>query len=97
MAVHARLGGRNVRDGRYLDRGVTVSTIETELADVKLVAVRDGLNGAVAYVCVPRRKPVPDAGDHETRKEDAGKGGREREFVPPWREDLGHWLGLRGA
>src|SRR5207237_3908408 len=54
MAVHAGLGGRNVRDSRSLDRGVTVSAIETELADVAPVAVRDGLNGTVAHVGVPR-------------------------------------------
>ena len=35
MAVHAGLRGRNVRDGRSLDRGVTVSAIETKLADVE--------------------------------------------------------------
>ena len=48
MAVHAGLRRRHVRDGRNLDRGVTVPAIETELADVELVAVRDGLNGTVA-------------------------------------------------
>jgi hypothetical protein len=63
MAVHARLGGRNVRDGRRLDGRVTVSAIETKLADVELVTVRDGLHGTVAHVCVPRRKVVPDARD----------------------------------
>ena len=67
MAVHAGLRGRNVRDGRNLDRGVTVSAIETKLADVELVAVRDGLNGTVAHVCVPRGKEVPDARDREHR------------------------------
>ena len=65
MAVHARLRGRNVGDVRNLDRGVTVSAIETKLADVELVAVRDGLNGTVAHVCVPRGKVVPDARDRE--------------------------------
>ena len=58
MAVHARLRGRNIRDGRRLDRGVTVSAIETELADVELVAVRDGLIRTVADVRVPRGKEV---------------------------------------
>ena len=65
MAVHAGLRGRNVGDGRNLDRGVTVSAIETKLADVELVAVRDGLNGTVAHVRVPRGKVVPDARDRE--------------------------------
>ena len=97
MAVHAGLRGRNVRDGRNLDRGVTVSAIETKLADVELVAVRDGLNGTVAHVCVPRGKVVPDARDREHRTEAARDGGHDRELVPPGREDLGQWLGLRGA
>ena len=56
MAVHAGLGGRHVRDGRNLDRGVAVSAIETKLADVELVAVGDGLNRTVAHICVPRGK-----------------------------------------
>src|SRR6476646_6296569 len=42
MAVHARLSRRNVRDGRNLDRGVTVAAIEAELADVEFMAERDG-------------------------------------------------------
>ena len=97
MAVHARLRGRNVRDGRNLDRGVTVAAIETKLADVELVAVRDGLNGTVAHVRVPRGKVVPDARDREHRTEAARDGGHDRELVPPRGKDLGHWLGLRGA
>ena len=70
MAVHAGPRGREVHDGRNLDRGVTVSAIETELADVELVAVRDRLNGTVAHVRVPRGKEVPDARDRERRTED---------------------------
>jgi hypothetical protein len=97
MAVHAGLRGRNVRDSRNLDRGVTVPAIEAKLADVELVTVRDGLNGTVAHVCVPRGKVVPDARDREGRAEAARDGGHDREFVPPWGEDLGQWLGLRGA
>jgi hypothetical protein len=54
MAIHARLGGRNIGDVRDLDRDVTVPAIETEVADVKAVAIRDGLNRRVAHVCVPR-------------------------------------------
>ena len=83
MAVHADLGGRNVRDGRDLDRGVTVAAIETELADVELMAVWDGLNGLVAHVQVPRGEVVPDARDHEDRTEAARDGGHDRELVPP--------------
>ena len=97
MTVHARLRGRNVRNGRDLDRGVTVSAIETQLTDVEFVAVRDGLNGTVAHVCVPRRKVVPDASDRERRNKNACDGRRDREFVPPGRENLCQRLGLRGA
>ena len=73
---------------RNLDRGVTVTAIETELADVELVAVRDGLNGTVAHVCVPRGKEVPDARDRERRSDAASDGDRERELVPPRGENL---------
>jgi hypothetical protein len=81
MAVHAGARGWNVRDGRAFDRGVTVAAIETELADVELMAVRDGLNGTVAHVCVPRGKEVPDARDCERRTEAARDGGHDRELV----------------
>ena len=97
MAVHARLSGRNVRDAGNLDRGVTVAAIETELADVELVAVRDGLCGTVADVCVPRGKKVPDARDRENRNDAAHDRDRERDLVPPGREDLRQRLGLHGA
>ena len=76
---------------------MTVAAIETKLADVELVAVRDGLNGTVAHVRVPRGKEVPDARDRERRTDAARDGGHDRELVPPGREDLGQRLGLRGA
>ena len=76
---------------------MTVAAIETELADVEPVAVRDGLNGTVAHVCVPRGKEVPDARDREHRTKAARDGGRDRKLVPPGGKDLGQWLGLEGA
>src|SRR5688572_15062009 len=97
MAVHAGLGGRNVRDGGNLDRGVTVAAVETKLADVELVTVRDGLNGAVAHVRVLRGKEVPDARDRESRTETAHDGRHDRESVPPRGKNLGQRLWLRGT
>ena len=97
MAVHAGPRRRHVRDGRNLDRGVTVAAIETKVADVELVAVRNGLNGTIADVCVPRGIEVPDARDHEDRTEAAREGGDDRELVPPRGKDLAQWLGLRIA
>jgi hypothetical protein len=76
---------------------VTVSAIETKLADVELVAVRDGLNRSIAHVRVPRRKVVPDARDRERRTEAARDGGHDRELVPPGGKYLGQRLGLRGG
>ena len=93
MAVHAGLRGRNVRDRRKLDRGMTVPTIETQLADVKFVAIWNRLNGTIANVRVPRRKVVPDARYCERRTEDAHDGRHDRELVQPRGEDLSH-LGL---
>jgi hypothetical protein len=97
MAVHARLRGRKVGDARKLDRGVTVTAIETELADVELVAVRDGLNGTVAHVCVPRGEVVPDARYRKRWNEKTRDGGDERELVPRGGKNLAQWLGLLGA
>jgi hypothetical protein len=76
---------------------VTVAAIEAELADVELVAVRDGLNRPIAHICVPRGKVVPDARDHEDRAEAASNGSHDRELIPPRGKDLGQRLGLRGA
>jgi hypothetical protein len=88
MAVHAGLGGRNVRDRRNLDRGVAVPAVETKLADVELVTVRDGLNGTVPHVGVPRGKVVPNASNREDWTEDAGDGRDDREVVPPRGKNL---------
>jgi hypothetical protein len=68
---------------------VTVPAIETELADMELVAVRDGLNGPVADVRVPWRKEVPDARDSSRGSESTGQGGDEWELIPPRGEYLG--------
>jgi hypothetical protein len=79
MAVHAGPRGRNIRDGRNLDRGVTVSAIETKLADVELVAVRDGLNGTGS----PR---LCTTGKRSTRRPQSR--GSER-GCPRWRRPSG--------
>jgi hypothetical protein len=71
---------------------VTVSAVETKLADVELVAVRNGLNGTVAHVRVLRGKEVPDTRGREYRTEAAHEGSHDRELVPPGGEDLGQWL-----
>jgi hypothetical protein len=57
---------------------VTVPAIETEVADMELVAVRNGLNGTIAHVRVPGREKVPDAGDRKRRSETARDSGDER-------------------
>src|SRR5688572_30618295 len=97
MAIHAGLRGRNVRDGRNFDRGVTIPAVEAELTNVEAVAVLDRLVGTVAHVCVPRGKVVPDARDRERRNDDAHEGGHDRELIPPRGEDLGQGQGLRSA
>jgi len=88
VAVHARLGRRNVRDGGNFDRSVTVPAIKTKLADVEFVAVGNRLNRTVPHVRVPRRKVVPDARDRQCRNEDARNGRHDREVVPPTGEYL---------
>src|SRR6187549_3597953 len=97
MTVLAGTRRRDVRDRRDLDRGVTVSAIETEFADVELMAVGNGLNRTVAHVGVPRREVVPDARDREYRTDAARDGGHDRELVPPRGKNLGQRLRLRSA
>jgi hypothetical protein len=70
---------------------VTVPAVETELAHVELVAVRDGLDRAVAHVRIPRRKEVPDARDRECRAEGAGYRADEWKLIPPGWEYLGQY------
>jgi hypothetical protein len=67
---------------------MTVSTIDIELAGVERVAVRDGLNGTVADVCVPGRKEVPDPRYRQRRTENAPDRSHDRELVPPRGKDL---------
>jgi hypothetical protein len=76
---------------------VTVTAIETELPNVKAMAIFNGLIGRVAYVCVPRGKVVPDDCDGERRNNGAHQGGHNRELIPPRGEDLGQGQGLRSA
>ena len=76
---------------------MTVTAIETELANVKAMAIFDRLIGSVAYVCVPRGKEVPDNRDGERRHNGAREGGHDRELIPPRGEDLGQGQGLRSA
>src|SRR5262245_15492765 len=76
---------------------MAIAAIETELSDVKLVAVRDRLHRLVAHVRVPRRKVVPDARDHDHRSEGSHDCGDERQLVPTWGKNLCQWLGLLGV
>jgi hypothetical protein len=71
-----------------LDRGVAVAAVEAELADVELVAVRNGLDRTVADVGVPRREVVPDARRRDHGAEAAREGGHDRKLVPPGGEYL---------
>jgi hypothetical protein len=57
---------------------VTVTAIETKLADVEPMAVGNGLNGTIAHVRVPRGTVVPDARNRKRRKEDARDGAYDR-------------------
>jgi hypothetical protein len=88
VAVHAGLGRRDVRDVGNFNRRVTVPAIQTEFADVQLVAVRNRLYRLIADVRVPRRKVVPDTRYHQHRTEDARNGRHDRKVVPPTGEYL---------
>jgi hypothetical protein len=57
---------------------VAIPAVEPQLADVQFVAVGNGLRGTVAYVRVPRREVVPDAGGQEDWNDATADGGDER-------------------
>ena len=75
MAVHARLGRRDAGEGRILDRGMTVAAIDAELADMVLVAERDGLDPrqfGLAYVGRPAddiEEPAAQRPQHKESRE----------------------------
>ena len=50
MAVHAGLGRRDRGVGGFVNRVVTIETVQTELPGVQLVAVRDRLDGLIPGV-----------------------------------------------
>src|SRR5262245_45203823 len=76
---------------------MAVAAVDGKFAGVKLVAIRDGLNRAIADVRIPRGKEIPDARNGERRADGARDRSNKGEPVPPRREDLGQWLGLRSA
>src|SRR5713226_5631562 len=76
VAVHARLGGRNVGEARCLDRGVAVATVEPHVTDVMSVTEGNGLLPRDSGLRGPGRaapraeKPQKESQD-EHRSEDA--------------------------
>src|SRR4029077_14732626 len=78
---------RDVRDGRAFDRRVTVAAVEPQFSRVKLVAIGDGLNGAITHVGELRRPVIPDARDRGGGHEQTEGRGEQRELVQPaWKE-----------
>jgi hypothetical protein len=70
---------------------VAVPAVETELADVELVAVGHRLLGLVADVGVPGGEKVPDPRDGEDRAYAARECGYDRKPIPGGRKDLAQW------
>ena len=91
MAVHARLGRRDARKRRILDRGVAVPAVDAVAGDVPFVAELDRLLARDARAGDPRRaidllEQAEQAGDEEDRAEDADPSNRVGAAV----EDLRH-------
>lgn len=81
MAAHARLGGGNARKRAVLDRGMTVAAVYPIVADVMLMAKREGLatrDADLGYVrrFVNRRQRRHQGYQYKDTSEDAelGKG-----------------------
>ncbi len=74
VAVHARRGRRNSRVARLVYRVVTIPTVDTHLARMQRMAVRNGLFWLVADISRLGRKAVPNKGrqiNRSTAKSDA--------------------------
>src|SRR5262249_48865953 len=98
MAVHARLGGRNAREGGILDRRVAIAAVDAVARNVPLVAelnrlfarnVRFGDPGR----SVDRAEQPAEAGDEKHRAEDANASNR----VGGTMKDLRHRSKRSGA
>ena len=81
MAVHARLGRRNAREGGVLDRRVAVAAVDAIAGDVALVAELDRLFARDVRLGHPGRAvdrvgEPEQAGDDEDGAEDADTGDR---------------------
>jgi hypothetical protein len=97
MAVHARLGGWNIRKRRVFDRGVAVTAVDAQSADVMLMAERHRLldrNFGARSVggCVQLRPRPNQEGDDE----DAAKNAQTRKSIRAVVENLGHLAMSRG-
>jgi hypothetical protein len=70
MALHASVRSRDIGDVRLIDLIVAVSAVETELAYVETVVVRDRLGWLVANSDVLRRHIIGDAGEKRSHEDE---------------------------
>jgi hypothetical protein len=95
MAVHARFGGRDAREGRIFDEDVAVAAIDPELSGVVLVAEGNGLHVSDVRLSDVRgpiqngQKPA-----QPTENEDGPEDGQSRNGVETSVENLGHGFHL---
>ena len=98
MAVHARLGGRNIGKAGSLHRGVAIPAIHAEAAHVVRMAERHWL---LAGLRRPRgvvrpAQPV-HCPDGKSQNKHGAKDGDPREGIGAAAEDLGHGLPMPPA
>src|SRR5712692_1010266 len=97
MAVHARLGRGNIREGRVFDRGMTVTAVDAQPADVMLVAERHRLlDGNLRARGVRGRIQLRPRQDQEGDDEDSAKNAQTRKSIRAVVENLGHLPTSRG-
>jgi hypothetical protein len=91
MAIHAGFRGRDTSEGRVLDAGVTVTTIDSVVSDVMLVAELDGLIASHPLVGdVGRSGNDQHRRESKTGEDRGSKQTKPRNKICTAMKDLGH-------
>src|ERR1700719_3247947 len=87
VAVHAKLGVRDIRMRRDFNEAVAVTAIHSELADVDVVGERHRLDRLVADLGVFRCNVIPSGGGQTADNQKAGyRHLKWQPVTPAWKE-----------
>ena len=90
VAVHASCRIWDICMARTVNVSVTVAAIQTELADVQIMAVSDRLDGHVTYLGIFGRKVIGDAGGNRRPEQEQGNQQPHRNCVGPFGKYICH-------